>query len=339
MAGGPYTFGEGANLQLDGSGSSDPEDETALTYEWDLDYDGFTFDVDASGVQPTVSFPDNFAPRMIGLRVTDSGDLSTIATASLAVTNVAPVLDAFLAASVDENGTVHLTGTYHDVGTQDTHTLTINWGEGASETVTVNGSSFDINNPAQMDGAILVVSAVTSFGTSFDITHQYLDDNPTNTASDVYTISVTLTDDDTDTATGSSTTITNDHHMVPPDSTRALFGLRHVAVEPDAVDVEFRRVSPREAGEGPTALDCPALALRVIPGNALPGHVRFELAIDPGAGRGKPSNTSRTSRGHLSNVRGVFGCAMSLFRFIIGHRAAVHVVTDRARGGLASSPQ
>ncbi len=47
-------------------------------------------------------------------------------------------------------------------------------------------------------------------GGTFDITHQYLDDNPTHTASDVYTIGVILTDDDTDTATGSTTTtITN----------------------------------------------------------------------------------------------------------------------------------
>ena len=66
---------EGANLQLNGSGSSDPEDGTALTYEWDLDYDGFTFDVDASGVQPTVSFPDNFAARTIDLARHGSGEL------------------------------------------------------------------------------------------------------------------------------------------------------------------------------------------------------------------------------------------------------------------------
>ena len=78
----------------------------------------------------------------------------------------------------DENGTVTLSGTYHDVGTLDTHTLTIDWGEGQA--------------PADGD-------AVT--GGTFSVTHQYLDDNPTGTASDVYTISVTLTDDDTGTET------------------------------------------------------------------------------------------------------------------------------------------
>ena len=84
--------------------------------------------------------------------------------------NRPPVLDTLSATGVYENGTVHLTGMYHDPDAQDTHTLTIYWGEGAPQTVPViNGS--------------------------FDITHQYLDDNPTNTGSDVYTIDVTLTDD------------------------------------------------------------------------------------------------------------------------------------------------
>ena len=40
-------------------------------------------------------------------------------------------------AAVDEDGTVHLTGTYSDTGTQDTHTLTIDWGEGDTQTDTV----------------------------------------------------------------------------------------------------------------------------------------------------------------------------------------------------------
>ena len=81
--------------------------------------------------------------------------------------NQPPVLDTLSATSVYENGTVHLTGTYHDPDAQDTHTLTINWGEGTPQTVPVTGGSFDI-------------------------THKYLDDNPTNTASDVYTIDVTF---------------------------------------------------------------------------------------------------------------------------------------------------
>jgi hypothetical protein len=117
----------------------------------------------------------------LGVTYIHGGDFFDGAPLGVTVNNVAPVIESLAATSVDENGTVHLTGTYSDVGTQDTHTLTISWGEGASQTVVVVGGSFDI-------------------------THQYLDDNPTGTASDSYTIGVTLADDDTGTATGSTTT-------------------------------------------------------------------------------------------------------------------------------------
>jgi hypothetical protein len=63
---------------------------------------------------------------------------STTAT----VTNVDPVVLTLAATSVLENGVVHLTGTYSDVGSQDTHQLTINWGEGAPQVVSVSGGSF-----------------------------------------------------------------------------------------------------------------------------------------------------------------------------------------------------
>ena len=104
---------------------------------------------------------------------------------TVTVNNVDPVIDSLAVTSVDENGTVHLTGTYSDVGTQDTHEITIDWGEGSPQTVALSGGSFDI-------------------------THQYLDDDPSNTGSDVYTVNVTVTDDDTGTDAGSvETTITN----------------------------------------------------------------------------------------------------------------------------------
>src|SRR2546426_2763388 len=44
---------------------------------------------------------------------------------------------------------------------------------------------------------------------SFSATHQYLDDNPSGTASDTYTISVSVTDDDTGTDSGSTSVTVN----------------------------------------------------------------------------------------------------------------------------------
>ena len=191
-AGGPYMIAEGDSLSLNAAGSTDP-DHDPLTYSWDVNGDGVFGD--ASGVIPTLTWAQlqalgiNDGPRTVSnLRVRiDDGHAHVVDSpvTTLTVTNVAPVLDMLSATSVFENGTVHLTGIYHDIGTEDTHTLTINWGEGAPQTVPVSGGSFDI-------------------------THQYLDDNPTNSPSDVYTIGVTLTDDDQGVTTKSTTTtITN----------------------------------------------------------------------------------------------------------------------------------
>ena len=143
-AGGPYVVAEGWNLQLDASASFDPEDGTTLTYQWDLNYDGFVFNVDATGVRPNVSFPDNFPSRIIGLRVTDSKGLSSYAVSTLTVTNVAPRnVNAGLDRTVAEGSLVTLAGSFTDPGILDTHTQT--WSVVASNGQVIpagNGANF-----------------------------------------------------------------------------------------------------------------------------------------------------------------------------------------------------
>jgi hypothetical protein len=165
-------------------------DSHTLTIDWGeglpetVSVSGGSFDITHQYLDdnPTGTDSDVYT---IGVTLTDDDTGAASDSTTTTITNVAPVIDGLAATSVDENGVVHLTGTYHDVGTQDTHTLTIDWGEGAPETYVVVGGSFDI-------------------------THQYLDDNPTGTDSDSYTIGVTVTDDDTGSVAGSTTTtITN----------------------------------------------------------------------------------------------------------------------------------
>ncbi|MBN1782251.1 T9SS type A sorting domain-containing protein [bacterium] len=67
-AGGPYTARVNEPVQLDGSGSTDPDGD-ALTYAWDLDLDG-QYD-DAAGVTPVVSWHATYAGN-IRLKVTDT---------------------------------------------------------------------------------------------------------------------------------------------------------------------------------------------------------------------------------------------------------------------------
>ena len=69
--------------------------------------------------------------------------------------------------------------------------MTIDWGDGSdSTTLTLDAGQ-----------------------RQFSATHQYLDDNPTGTPSDTYTVSVTITDDDTGSDDGSTDVVVNN---VPP---------------------------------------------------------------------------------------------------------------------------
>ena len=124
-AGGTYTVGEGIPLTLIGSGT-DPDANTTLSYEWDFNYDGVTFDVDSTVQSPSVTFPDGTATRNVALRVQDNGNpalTSLISTATVNITNLPPVLtrtNASVSGSVLSS--LSNTGTWSDV-VADTVTL------------------------------------------------------------------------------------------------------------------------------------------------------------------------------------------------------------------------
>ncbi|MDP3062880.1 MAG: PKD domain-containing protein, partial [Chloroflexota bacterium] len=118
------------------------------------------------------------------LRVTDSAGGIGVAVITVTVEDVVPAVTALAATPpVVEGGFSTVSGSFTDVGLLDTHTVTVDWGDGTvgPATVTESGGS----------------------GT-FTASHQYLDDNPTGTPSDSYTITVTVTDDDTGAATQST---------------------------------------------------------------------------------------------------------------------------------------
>jgi hypothetical protein len=126
----------------------------------------------------------------IGVTVTDDDTGSDFAATTVTVNNVAPVIEDVNAPVIDENGTATITGRFTDIGLLDTHTVQITWGDGT-------------RSPAVVDPATR----------TFTASHQYRDDNPTNSASDVYDIGVTVTDDDTGSDFAATTVTVN--NVVP----------------------------------------------------------------------------------------------------------------------------
>jgi uncharacterized delta-60 repeat protein len=213
-ADGPYAVAEGGSVQLDGTGSSDAnQPANTLIYEWDLDGDSIFGETglaatrgDETGSTPTFSAAGLNGPSSVtvSLKVTDNGGLDSSDTATIDISNVPPTLVLDPVATIDENGTAVLSGTITDPGTPDTFVLVIDWNAGGN-----------VGGPGE--GTTTLTSAdLTDCGDAdetthcFSTTHQYLDDNPTATASDAYSISVAVSDDDTGSdSAGTTVTVNN----------------------------------------------------------------------------------------------------------------------------------
>ena len=161
-AGGPYSVDEGSTVELDGTGSSDPDGDT-LTYSWSP----ATHLDDPTSATPTYTGVDDTVD-VLTLTVTDPGGLSDDDTATVTVDNVVPTVVA-VDDAIDEGETATVSATFTDPGTLDTHTATIDWGDGTGAE------------------AVPVVQAAGSGSLHAD--HPYGDNGD-------YTVTVTVTDDD-----------------------------------------------------------------------------------------------------------------------------------------------
>ena len=92
-----------------------------------------------------------------------------------------------LNASIDENSTATLNGSFTDPDAGDTHTVVIDWGPGEG-TTTLN-----------------LAAGVTTFTAS----HLYRNDSPAGTPSDLYAVTVTVSDAGAGTSAGTALTVNN----------------------------------------------------------------------------------------------------------------------------------
>jgi hypothetical protein len=188
-AGGDATITEGANFTSTGSFT----DLDSFQWTAEVDYG------DGNGFQPLSLNPVTYSPAGDGytptangtfdlahvysaagvyhvvVEVTDDSGLTGLATLTVTVDSAPPTIDNsnihLSPTIIDENQSVSLTGTFADASPADSHTVQVIWGDGQT--------SF-----ASVDEAAM----------SFSATHQYLDDSPKNTASDVYPVEVIVTD-------------------------------------------------------------------------------------------------------------------------------------------------
>lgn len=167
-AGGPYNGSEGGAIQLSSAYASDPDGDP-LIYTWDVASTLCSLD-DPSLLQPLLVCTDN-GSFSVELIVSDGTSAETV-TADVTVNNVAPVVSAIAAQPdppvVSIDGTVDTSVDFTDAGTADTHTALWDWGDGRSSSGTLT----------EIDGS----------GTATG-SHVYA-------TSGVYTIKVTITDDD-----------------------------------------------------------------------------------------------------------------------------------------------
>ncbi len=127
----------------------------------------------------------------VALELLDSAGNTDTATITTTVNNVDPQLTGLaISPVIDEMGVITLTGYLEDLGVQDTFTLTVDWGDGITETVVYTGEARAI-----------------------DLAHQYPDDNPTGTAFDSYSVMLTLVDDDS--GSTSTTLATQVNNLAP----------------------------------------------------------------------------------------------------------------------------
>lgn len=166
------------------------EKEESFTYSIDWGDEtspdtGVPAEVNGNEGVPTVgSFTTNHVYADDGVypvTVTLADDDGGVVTATWAVTvkNLAPTVDAGSDQTVDEGQMVSLDpATFNDLGTFDTHTVTIDWGDGTAIDIGVVTEA-PFGPPGSTSGADGTVSG----------SHVYADDG-------IYTVEVTVTDDD-----------------------------------------------------------------------------------------------------------------------------------------------
>jgi hypothetical protein len=190
----------------------------------------------------------------VTVRDDDSANTAT-QTTTVTVQNVVPTITDPADTAVNENSEVTLSTTITDVGSQDTFTATVNWGDGQASADSISLGTTGITD--QVIGNTKFSWNPTTRVLTYK--HTYLDDNPTATASDAQTVTVTVRDDDSATVATQTTTVTVNTVVPtitdPPDTSvneGTELTLSTTVTDPGTLDTFIATVN---WGDGQTAAD------------------------------------------------------------------------------------
>ncbi|MCA9199164.1 MAG: PKD domain-containing protein, partial [Planctomycetales bacterium] len=135
-----------------------------VTVEWDLDYDGTVFDVDATGNLSSFLATEGPSTQTVALRVTNEIGFSDVTTKTISILNAPPVITGLSDVSTILPGLVTLSATVTDAGVDDTVSLRWNLGDGTirenllevTHTYQAEGQYFASLTATDSDGAVTV---------------------------------------------------------------------------------------------------------------------------------------------------------------------------------------
>ncbi len=171
VLGGPYELTEGGTITLDASASFDPFDET-LEFGWDLDDDG---DYD-DGSLPTVNVSgagvDGPSNTSASLRIRNESGLTAIAVVEIPIVNVPPTINAGSNRTVNQGAVANFSVSIDDVP-DDTHLVTWDFGTVAGDTDVGESVSFSYTELGVYTVTVTVTDDDLGEATaSFDVTYQ-----------------------------------------------------------------------------------------------------------------------------------------------------------------------